>query len=94
MNATPYGHSLLMRLKQVSMTLEYLQQQLAEVHDNREWMDAKAYVQRVNLLENVTGWYLEEQGQIESALTGLKRPTRGFYDSSGPAAYSHSRQDR
>lgn len=92
MNATPYGHSLLMRLKQVSMTLEYLQEQLAEVHDSREWMDAKAYVQRVNLLENVTGWYLEEQGQIESALMGLNRPELSFY--AGPAAYSHSPQYR
>ena len=63
-----------MRLTQVSMTIEDLQRQLTEVHNNREWMSPKAYDQRVNLLENVRGWYLEEQSQIGSALARLRRP--------------------
>lgn len=64
------------RRKSIEITLQHLQRERHEVERNTQWMDQRAYQNRLKLLDRLTHWYHEEMGQIEQALGGT--PNAGY----------------
>lgn len=66
----PSSDRLRQRRKSIEITLQHLQRERHEVEQNTQWMDYRAYQNRLRLLDRLTRWYHEEMGQIDQALGG------------------------
>ena len=62
----------------IMMTLDHVQKEQRVVGDNREWIDQAAYESRVDLLDNLTDWYLKEAARIDDALNRIAEGKYGI----------------
>jgi RNA polymerase-binding transcription factor DksA len=67
-----YYDKLQKRQEQIQLTVEHIKNERRGVEANVEWMDPKAYQNRMNLLNQLTGWYNEEVEAIEKAFERIK----------------------
>ena len=74
----PGSDRLRQRRKSIETTLQHLQRERHEVEQNTQWMDHRAYQNRLRLLDRLTRWYHEEMGQIERALGGAPSISYGL----------------
>ncbi len=58
------------------LTLEHVRKEQRTVNDNKDWIDHAAYRSRVELLDNLTDWYVKEAARIDGALS---RIAEGLY---------------
>lgn len=75
---TSSSDRLQQRRKSIEVTLQHLQRERYEVEQNTQWMDQRAYENRLRLLDRLTRWYHEEIGQIEQALGGMASTNYGL----------------
>lgn len=66
------------RRDEIMMTLEHVQKEQRAVDDNKEWIDHAAYESRVDLLDNLTDWYVKEVARIDDALIRIAEGKYGI----------------
>ena len=73
-----YHDRLTKRREEVMATLRHLRKEQEGVEENKEWIDQAAYKSRLDLLDGLTGWYLEERAEIDHALTRIAEKSYGL----------------
>jgi len=73
-----YRDRLTKRREEVLATLSHLRREQEGVEENRQWIDPAAYHSRLDLLNCLTGWYLEERAEIDHALTRIAEKNYGL----------------
>jgi len=73
-----YRDRLTKRRQEVLATLRHLRKEQEGVEENKQWIDPAAYQGRLDLLNCLTGWYLEEGAEIDHALTRIAERNYGL----------------
>ena len=63
-----YYGKLRNRRNEILMTLEHVHREQRSVNDNKEMIDQAAYKSRLDLLDNLAEWYVNETARIDNAL--------------------------
>ena len=66
------------RREQIVMTLQHIGREQEQVEHNTDWLDQAAYESRVNLLDRLNDWYIEEMHQIDKALLRIGKNQYGL----------------
>ena len=66
------------RREQLHMTLQHIGREQDQVEQNTDWLDQAAYQSRVNLLDRLNDWYIEEMDQIAKALNRIRQSQYGL----------------
>ncbi len=66
------------RREQLVMTLQHIGREQDQVEQNTDWLDQAAYQNRVNLLDRLNDWYIEEMDQIDKALNRIRQNQYGL----------------
>jgi DnaK suppressor protein len=66
------------RREQLVMTLQHIGREQDQVEQNTDWLDQAAYESRVNLLDRLNDWYIEEMDQIDKALNRIRQSQYGL----------------
>jgi RNA polymerase-binding transcription factor DksA len=74
----PSTDRLRQRRKSIERTLQHVQRERHEVEQNTQWMDHRAYRNRLRLLDRLTRWYHEEMGRIDQVLGGSPNMSYGI----------------
>ena len=61
------------RREQLVATLQHIGKEQEQVEQNTHWLDQAAYQSRVNLLDRLNDWYIEEMDQIDKALNRIRQ---------------------
>ena len=69
----PHQSELRKRRSEISKTLQYLEEQLRELEENKEWIDGAAYLSRCRLLDSLADWYNNETTRIDNALLRINK---------------------
>jgi RNA polymerase-binding transcription factor DksA len=65
------------RREQLVMTLQHIGREQDQVEQNTDWLDQAAYQSRVNLLDRLNEWYIDEMHQIDEALLRIRKNQYG-----------------
>ncbi len=65
------------RREKLVMTLQHIGREQDQVEQNTDWLDQAAYHNRVNLLDRLNDWYIEEMDQIDNALNRIRQNQYG-----------------
>jgi hypothetical protein len=65
------------RREQLVMTLQHIGREQEQVEQNTDWLDQAAYQSRVNLLDRLNEWYINEMHQIDEALLRIRKISMG-----------------
>jgi RNA polymerase-binding transcription factor DksA len=65
------------RREQLVMTLQHIGREQEQVEQNTDWLDQAAYQSRVNLLDRLNEWYIDEMHQIDEALLRIRKNQYG-----------------
>jgi DnaK suppressor protein len=66
------------RRDEVALTLQYIARQQQQADENTDWLDRASCVSRVNLLNRLNQWYVEEMNQIDDALKRVEQDRYGL----------------
>jgi len=66
------------RREQLVATLQHIGKEQEQVEQNTHWLDQAAYQSRVNLLDRLNDWYIEEMDQIDKALNCIRQSQYGL----------------
>ena len=66
------------RREQLVATLQHIGKEQEQVEQNTDWLDQAAYQSRVNLLDRLNDWYIEEMEQIDKALNRIRQNQYGL----------------
>ena len=65
------------RRAQVETTMRHLKKEQQQAEENSEWLDQAAHQSRVDLLDRLADWYIEEIRQIDNALRRIGERSYG-----------------
>jgi RNA polymerase-binding transcription factor len=77
-NYALYQERLKKRRSEIMMTLEHVQKEQRTIDENKDCIDQAAYRSRVDLLGNLTDWYLKETTRVDDALIRIAEGQYGI----------------
>lgn len=73
-----YYDRLKKRRDEILLTLAHVQKEQRAVDENKDWIDQAAFESRIDLLCDLTDWYLKETARIDDALTRIAEGKYGI----------------